>query len=90
MCSCQTVGKVVCITRMGAVRNYGTNTIMEKPNRGGGGGGGGKNEIFWGIGEIASEFSRGLIKKYVKCSRCDQVKNYMEFPGVLVLGLKNF
>ena len=39
MCSCQTVGKGVCITRMGAVRNYGTNTIMEKPNRGGGGGG---------------------------------------------------
>ena len=46
--------------------------------------------IFRGIGEIASGFSRGLIKKNVKFSRCDQVKNYVEFPGVLVLGLKNF
>ena len=30
MYSCETVGKGASITRMGAVRNYSTNTIMEK------------------------------------------------------------
>ena len=32
MYSCETVGKGACIKRMGAVRNYSTNTIMEKKN----------------------------------------------------------
>ena len=36
MHSCEIVGKGACITRMGAVRNYSTNTIMEK-NKGRGG-----------------------------------------------------
>ena len=30
MYSCETVGKAACITRMGAVRNYSTNTVMDK------------------------------------------------------------
>ena len=30
MCSWEAVSKGVCIIRMGAVRNYSTNTIMEK------------------------------------------------------------
>ena len=33
MYSCETVGKGACIKRMGAVRNYSTNTIMEKTDR---------------------------------------------------------
>ena len=32
MYSCETVGKGACIKRMSAVRNYITNTIMEKKN----------------------------------------------------------
>ena len=36
MHSCEIVGKSACITRMGAVRNYSTNTIMEKNKRRGG------------------------------------------------------
>ena len=31
------MGKGACIKRMGAVRNYSTNTVMEKTNRGDGG-----------------------------------------------------
>ena len=34
MYSCENVGKGGCITRMGAVRNYSTNTIMEKNKQG--------------------------------------------------------
>ena len=34
MHSCEIVGKGACITRMGAVRNYSTNTIMEKKQSG--------------------------------------------------------
>ena len=33
MYSCETVGKGASITRMGAVRNYSTNTIMEKKKK---------------------------------------------------------
>ena len=41
MYSCETVCKGACITRMGAVRKYRENTIMErKTNRGLGGGSG--------------------------------------------------
>ena len=36
MHSCEIVGKGACITRMGAVRNCSTNTIMEKNKRRGG------------------------------------------------------
>ena len=43
MYSCETVGRGACIKRMVAVRNYSTNTIMQKTNirerRGGGRGG---------------------------------------------------
>ena len=35
MYSCETMGKSACIKKMVAVRNYSTNTIMEKTNRGG-------------------------------------------------------
>ena len=35
MYSFETVGKGACITRMGAVRNYSTNTIMEKNKQNG-------------------------------------------------------
>ena len=48
MYSCETVGKGACIKRMVAVRNYSTNTIMQKTNirgRGGGGGGGGVKDM---------------------------------------------
>ena len=38
MYSCQTIGKGACIKRMVAVRNYSTNTIMEKNKQGEGGG----------------------------------------------------
>ena len=34
MYSCETVGKGACITRMGAVRNYSRNTIMDKNKQG--------------------------------------------------------
>ena len=48
MYSCETVGKGACITRMGAVINYSTNTIMEKKKRGGRGEGG-KHMEFSGV-----------------------------------------
>ena len=35
MYSCETVGKGTSITRMGVVKNYSTNTIMEKNETGG-------------------------------------------------------
>ena len=38
MYSCETVGKGVCIAKMGAVRNYSTNTIMKKKKQTGAGG----------------------------------------------------
>ena len=60
MYSCETMGKVACIKRMVAGKNYSTNTIMEKNKQGEGGGGGGlrirnfqgqskKHENFFGI-----------------------------------------
>ena len=39
MYSCVTMSKGACIKRMVAVRNYSTNTIMEKKNKQGEGGG---------------------------------------------------
>ena len=38
MYSCETMIKGACIKRMFAVRNYSTNTIMEKKKQGEGGG----------------------------------------------------
>ena len=73
------MGKSACITRMGAVRNYSTNTIMEK-NRARGE----RGLRIWnfrGIGEIASGFSRGLIKSNVEFSGCDQEKIMWNFQG---------
>ena len=58
------MGKGACITRMGAVRNYSTNTIMEKKQivEGGvvwrSGVGGYGYGVFRCIEEIASGFSR--------------------------------
>ena len=49
MYSCETVGRGACIKRMVAVRNYSTNTIMQKTNireRQGGGGRGGLLRIW--------------------------------------------
>ena len=39
MYSCETMGKVACIKRMVAGKNYSTNTIMEKNKQGEGGAG---------------------------------------------------
>ena len=50
------LGKGACIKNVGEVRNYSTNTIMEKNKQGGGEG---KDmEFSGGIEEVASEFSR--------------------------------
>ena len=51
MYSCETVGKGVCIAKMGAVRNYSTNTIMKKKK---------KNKQGWGVKDM--EFS-GVFEK---------------------------
>ena len=42
------MSKGACITKMGTVRNYNTNTIMEK-NKQEGGGGGGFKDMEYGI-----------------------------------------
>ena len=57
MYSCETVGKGACIKRMVAVRNYSTNTIMQKTNIRGRGGWGG-----WGVLRIWN-FQAGKIPK---------------------------
>ena len=49
------MGKGACITRMGAVRNYSTNTIMEKKQIVEGG-------VVWRWGVTDMEFS-GVLKK---------------------------
>ena len=81
------MGNGACIKRMGAVKNYSTNTIMEKTNRGGREGGV-KDIEFSGVLKKEQVDFPGVNFKTIWNTLGVIKENYVELPGVLVLGLK--
>ena len=80
------MGKGACMKRMGAVRNCSTNTIMEKKRERGGRGL--RIWNFQGYWRNSKWIFQRLIKKQCGIFWAWSRKNYVEFPGVLVLGLQ--
>ena len=81
MYSRETVGKGAFINRMAAVKNYSTNTIIEKNKKGRRGARDQRYGIFSLTGEIARGFSRGLIKNNEQFSGREQEKIMCNFQG---------
>ena len=83
MYSCETASKGACISRISAVENYSANTLMERNKQGGL-----KIWNFQGHWKNSNWILQELIKNNEDFSVHDQEKHYVEFPGVLALGLK--